>query len=347
LSEERGAQDLRERESGAPARRPPKHEPTGRTGILRVRRSQGMETMKPITASDIGLRIARALEHMQGELCKALSRQEGLPFARDAWSRPEGGGGISRILEDGTVFEKGGVLFSRINGWEIPRVVLEEHPDLSGEAYFATGVSLILHPRNPHVPTVHFNVRYFEVGAVYWFGGGMDLTPYYPVREDCVHFHRAAKHCCDRFDPGYYARFKPACDRYFYLPHRQEARGIGGIFFNYLKDDRERTFAFTLALGEAFLEAYLPIVARRRDTPYGERERRFQCYRRGRYVEFNLLYDQGTLFGLQSGGRVESILVSLPPEAIWRWDWKPEPGSPEERLTREFLPPQDWAGMGE
>jgi coproporphyrinogen III oxidase len=193
------------------------------------------------------------------------------------------------------------------------------------------------------VPTVHFNVRYFEVGDAYWYGGGMDLTPYYPRREDCIHFHRTLKACCDCFDPAYYPRFKAACDRYFYLRHRAEPRGIGGIFFNTLKDDRERTLAYILALGEAFVDAYRPIVERRRAEPYGERERAFQCYRRGRYVEFNLLYDQGTLFGLQSGGRVESILSSLPPQVRWRYDWSPQPGSPEERLTREFLPPQDWA----
>jgi len=303
--------------------------------------------MSPTTASDAGSRIAAALSRMQERLCDALSAEDGAPFARDPWSRAEGGGGVSRVLENGVVFEKGGVMFSQINGSEIPAVVLKENPGLEGGAYFATGVSLIMHPRNPHVPTVHFNVRYFELGPVYWFGGGMDLTPYYPEREDCVHFHRAIRDCCDRFDPGYYARFKPECDRYFYLKHRQEARGIGGIFFNYLKDDRERTARFILALGETFLEAYLPIVKRRRAAPFGERERAFQEYRRGRYVEFNLLYDQGTLFGLQSGGRTESILVSLPPTVRWRYDWRPEPGSPEARLTEAFLPPRDWANLRE
>jgi coproporphyrinogen III oxidase len=303
--------------------------------------------MSPLSDSDTASRTAVAFQDLQERLCRELSRADGREFGRDAWQRPEGGGGLSRVLENGNLFEKGGVLFSQIVGPEVPATVLQENPQLRGQGYFATGVSLILHPRNPYVPTVHFNVRYFEAGGSFWFGGGMDLTPYYPLHEDCAHFHRTIKACCDAFDPAYYPRFKEACDRYFFLRHRGEARGIGGIFFNYLRDERERTFRFLLALGRTFLEAYLPIVARRRDTPYGERERAFQAYRRGRYVEFNLLYDQGTLFGLQSGGRVESILVSLPPRVEWRYDWKPEPGSPEERLTREFLPPRDWAALPE
>ena len=275
-----------------------------------------------------------------------MAAADGHDFGRDVWTREEGGGGIARVIEEGRVFEKGGVLYSAINGRNIPPVVLEEHPEVRPDTpYFATGVSLILHPRNPHVPTVHFNVRYFEVGEVFWYGGGMDLTPYYPLREDCIHFHRTIKACCDRFDPDYYARFKPWCDRYFYLRHRAEPRGVGGIFFNYLRDDRARGLDFIQALGEAFLAAYLPIVERRRDRSFGERERAFQSYRRGRYVEFNLLYDQGTLFGLQSGGRTESILVSLPPVVNWRYDWHAEPGSAEEALLRDFLSPRDWAAL--
>ncbi len=297
-----------------------------------------------LTASAHGHRTAAALLALQDRLCAAIAAQDGHDFGRDPWQRAEGGGGVSRVLEDGAVIEKGGVLYSAINGRTIPPVVLEEHPEVRPDTpYFASGVSLILHPHNPYVPTVHFNVRYIEVGEVYWYGGGMDLTPYYPFREDCIHFHRTLKACCDRFDPGYYARFKPWCDRYFYLKHRQEPRGIGGIFFNYLHDERAGGLDYVLALGEAFLAAYLPILARRRDHPYGERERDFQSYRRGRYVEFNLIYDQGTLFGLQSGGRSESILVSLPPHVRWRYDWHPAPGSPEAALLSDFLPPRDWA----
>jgi coproporphyrinogen III oxidase len=304
------------------------------------------EPLQGLSASEHGLRTATTLLSLQHKLCARLGELDGTAFGRDIWRRAEGGGGVARVLEGGAVYEKGGVLYSAINGRDLPPVVLAEHPDVPpGTPYFATGVSLILHPLNPYVPTVHFNVRYFEVGEVYWYGGGMDLTPYYPFREDCIHFHRTLKSCCDGFDAGYYARFKPWCDRYFYLKHRAEPRGIGGIFFNYLHDDRAGGLGFILALGQAFLEAYLPIVERRRGMPWGERERDFQAYRRGRYVEFNLIYDQGTLFGLQSAGRTESILVSLPPQVRWRYDWQPQPGSPEEALTREFLPPQDWAAL--
>lgn len=295
-------------------------------------------------ATEFGLGVANDLKAMQDRICTSIETADGSPFHEDLWEREQGGGGRSRVLEGGGIIEKGGVLFSGINGKPLPEVVLRDHPELdAGDTYFATGVSLILHPHNPYVPTVHFNVRYFEVGDIYWFGGGMDLTPYYPFREDCIHFHRTIKACCDRFDETYYARFKPACDSYFYLKHRHESRGIGGIFFNTLKDGREQTLEFILALGDTLLESYMPLVEARREHPYGERERAFQCYRRGRYVEFNLIYDQGTLFGLQSGGRTESILVSLPPQVAWRYDWTPQPGSPEARLHTEFLDPRDWA----
>jgi coproporphyrinogen III oxidase len=284
------------------------------------------------------------LKALQETLCDELGRADGHPFGRDEWTRPEGGGGVSRVLAEGEVFEKAAVLYSSIRGTRLPEVVLREHPEVPLDTEFhAAGVSLICHPRNPHVPTVHFNVRTFECGPAFWYGGGMDLTPYYPQREDCIHFHRVVKSCCDRFDPAYYPEYKAWCDRYFFIRHRQEPRGIGGIFFNYLKGDRGRGAEFVLALGQAFLDAYTPIVSRRRHAPYGESQRAFQLYRRGRYVEFNLMYDQGTLFGLQSGGRIESILASLPPLAAWTYDWRAEPNSPEAALIRDFLPPQDWA----
>jgi len=299
-------------------------------------------------ATEFGNSTAEKLRGLQDKICEALAREDGKPFREERWQREEGGGGISRVLEQGNVFEKGAVLFSGINGANLPEFVTRENPGIqAGVPFFASGLSLILHPENPYVPTVHFNVRYFEVGPEFWFGGGMDLTPYYADREDCIHFHRTLKACCDRFDENFYKNFKPACDRYFYLKHRGEARGVGGIFFNYLREERGATQDFILALGEAFLEAYLPIVQRRRATPFGERERAFQCHRRGRYVEFNLLYDQGTLFGLQSGGRIESILASLPPVVNWSYNWKTEPGSPEERLSSEFLLPTDWASLTE
>lgn len=298
----------------------------------------------PPQASPFGLGVAQALQAMQDAICATVSAADGRPFHEDVWLREQGGGGRTRVLEGGGLIEKGGILYSGINGSPLPPVVLRENPDIDPRTpFFATGVSLILHPWNPYVPTVHFNVRYFEVGDVYWFGGGMDLTPYYPFREDCIHFHRTIRDTCSRFDPTYYPRFKTACDEYFYLSHRQEHRGIGGIFFNYLTGEREPTRDYILTLGQTLLDAYVPIVERRRNLPFGERERDFQCYRRGRYVEFNLIHDQGTLFGLQSGGRTESILVSLPPQVTWRYNWTPRPGSPEAALAADFLPPRDWA----
>jgi len=298
--------------------------------------------------SAFAARVADDLRALQGRICDALGAADGTVFGTDAWRREEGGGGLARVIQDGGVFEKAAVMFSAISGTTLPAFVLKEHPEADpGAGYFATGVSLICHPRNPYVPTVHFNVRYFETGPIYWYGGGMDLTPYYAAREDCIHFHRTVKACCDRHGPRYYAEFKPLCDRYFFLQHRGEPRGIGGIFFNYLRDGQEPGREFVLDLGVAVLAAYLPIVQRRRDTPHGPREREFQVYRRGRYVEFNLLHDQGTLFGLQSGGRIESILASLPPVVSWRYDWKPVPGSPEADLYEEFLSPRDWASLTE
>ncbi len=279
---------------------------------------------------------------LQESIVTRFEALDGKAFVRDAWSRAEGGGGISRLLEEGALLERGGVGFSHVTGTRLPPSASAHRPEIAGRPWEAMGVSLVFHPRNPHVPTVHMNVRCFVAGDVWWFGGGMDLTPYYPVEEDCVHFHRANRDALAAF-PGLHERFKQACDAYFFLKHRNEPRGIGGTFFDDFNElGFERSFAVMRAVGDAFLPAYVPIVERRRGAPYGERERDFQAYRRGRYVEFNLVWDRGTLFGLQSGGRAESILMSMPPVAKWRYDWKPEPGTPEARLYSEFLRPRDW-----
>ena len=267
---------------------------------------------------------------------------DGSRFHEDSWERDGGGGGRSRVLADGGVFEKGGVNFSEVHGDMSP----EFAKNLPGEGtrFVAAGVSLVLHPRNPYIPTVHANFRYLVKGTASWFGGGGDLTPYYPFRDDVVHFHRTWKAACDRHPTvSDHATMKKDCDDYFYLPHRKEPRGVGGIFFDYLGSRLDEVFAFVRDAGDSFLSAYLPIARRRQDVPYGERERRFQEYRRGRYVEFNLLYDRGTVFGLKTGGRIESILMSLPPVVRYVYDWHPEPGSPEAELTELYLKPQDWA----
>src|SRR5262245_11038216 len=288
---------------------------------------------------------------LQDRIVERLSALDGTPFGCDEWHRPEGGGGITRLLEEGAVFERAGVNFSHVHGEKLPPSASASRPELAGRSFQALGVSLVLHPRNPHAPTVHFNTRFFVAersGAkpVWWFGGGMDLTPYYGYEEDARHFHRTCRWALAPFGSHYYPHYKKWCDEYFFLKHRGEPRGIGGIFFDDLaQPDFERAFALVRSVGDHFLPAYTPIVERRRDTPYGERERAFQAYRRGRYVEFNLVYDRGTLFGLQSGGRTESILMSLPPRVEWRYDWKPEPGSPEERLYKEFLVTREWADL--
>jgi coproporphyrinogen III oxidase len=282
---------------------------------------------------------------LQERIVNALGQADGRPFLRDAWERPEGGGGISRLIEDGNVIERGGVNFSHVMGATLPPSATAARPELAGRAWVAMGVSLVLHPRNPYAPTVHMNVRFFEATAegeepVWWFGGGMDLTPYYGNASDARHFHQA---CHDAVGPALHPRFKSWCDDYFTIKHRKEPRGVGGIFFD---DFHEGGFdaAFTMVqrVGESFIGAYLPILEARKDTPYGERERDFQCYRRGRYVEFNLVWDRGTLFGLQSGGRTEAILMSMPPLVKWRYDWHPEPGTPEAALTTDFLVHRDW-----
>ena len=286
---------------------------------------------------------------LQDRICRALEKEEGAQkFQEDVWERPEGGGGRTRVLTEGAVFEQAGVNFSHVQGKQLPPSATALRPELAGRAWQALGVSLVIHPRNPYVPTSHMNVRFFiaeKPGAepVWWFGGGFDLTPYYGFEEDAVHWHQTAKQACDPFGVDYYARFKKWCDEYFYLKHRDETRGIGGLFFDDLNDTSfEHSFSLMRSVGDHYADAYLPIVRKRKQTPHAERERDFQLYRRGRYVEFNLVYDRGTLFGLQSGGRTESILMSLPPLVKWRYNWKPEPGTAEASLYEEFLKPRDW-----
>src|SRR3990172_1459300 len=287
---------------------------------------------------------------LQDRIVAALEAVDGGKFRRDAWTRAEGGGGDSRVIEASGALERGGVNFPHVAGARLPASATAARAELAGRGFEALGVSLVMHPGNPYVPTVHMNVRCFLATRdgeppVWWFGGGMDLTPYYGFEEDAVHFHRTCKQALDPFGAELHPRLKRWCDEYFHLRHRGEPRGVGGIFFDDLSaPDFETCFAIARSVGDHFLPAYLPIIERRRDTPYGEREREFQAYRRGRYVEFNLVYDRGTLFGLQSGGRTESILMSLPPVVKWRYDWKPTAGSAEARLYDEFLRPRDWAG---
>ncbi|TMG78520.1 MAG: oxygen-dependent coproporphyrinogen oxidase [Betaproteobacteria bacterium] len=291
--------------------------------------------------------VAEYFLELQNRFVAELERVDGHSFRSDRWERSEGGG-ESRIIEDGGEFERGGVNFSRVRGERLPPSASASRPELAGRAFEAMGVSLVLHPRNPYIPTVHMNLRLLvatraQSEPAWWFGGGMDLTPYYGFEEDARHFHLTCREALDPFGPDRYPRFKRWCDEYFFLKHRGEPRGIGGIFFDDL-NEKGFDFCFDLArsVGEHFLPAYLPILERRRSLSYGERERDFQAFRRGRYVEFNLVYDRGTLFGLQSGGRAESILMSLPPLVKWRYDWKPAPSSEEERLYQEFLRPRDW-----
>ncbi len=288
---------------------------------------------------------------LQDRICTALEQADGRGrFAEELWDRPAGGGGRSRILEKGALLEKGGVGFSHVFGDGMPPSATAHRPELAGRNFQAMGVSLVMHPENPHVPTSHANVRFFiaeKEGAdpVWWFGGGFDLTPYYANEEDCVHWHQVAHDACAPFGAEVYPRYKAWCDEYFHLKHRQEQRGVGGLFFDDLNQwGFERSFEFLRAIGDAYIEAYLPIVERRRSAAFTAQQKAFQEYRRGRYVEFNLVYDRGTLFGLQTGGRTESILMSLPPVVHWDYNWQPEPGTPEARLTDEFLVPRDWLG---
>ena len=280
---------------------------------------------------------------LQARIVSALESLDGNKFAADTWQRAEGGGGTTCIIEEGKLFERGGVGFSHVSGKELPRSASAAHPEIAGKQYEAMGVSLVLHPRNPYCPTVHLNVRFFSAGETWWFGGGMDLTPYYGFEDDARHFHLTCKRALDPFGTDRYPTYKKGCDEYFFLKHRNEPRGIGGIFFDDLTTpDFAGAFALTRSVGDHFITAYAPILERRRAIPWGDAERAFQCYRRGRYVEFNLVQDRGTLFGLQSGGRTESILMSMPPAVTWRYDWKPAPGSPEAKLYNEFLKPKDW-----
>jgi coproporphyrinogen III oxidase len=287
---------------------------------------------------------------LQDTVCQSIEKEDGLArFKPDQWDRAEGGGGRSCVISDGAVFEKAGVGFSHVKGLSLPPSATVARPELAGRSWQAMGVSLVIHPENPYVPISHANVRFFvaekkDEEPVWWFGGGLDLTPFYPFDEDCRHFHQVAKEATDVFDKSYYPKFKALCDSYFYLPHRQETRGIGGLFFDDFNElGFDRSFAFMQAVGNAFLPAYLPILKRRRNIVYSKRERDFQLYRRGRYVEFNLVYDRGTLFGLQSGGRTESILMSMPPLARWEYGYSPPDTSDEAKLY-QYLRPRDWLG---
>ncbi|KAF3887099.1 MULTISPECIES: oxygen-dependent coproporphyrinogen oxidase [Nostocales] len=329
-----------------------------------------VETTQTLPA-DAKTRVSQFMKQLQDQISQTLAELDGMgQFHEDSWERPEGGGGRSRVMREGAIFEQGGVNFSEVWGSQLPPSIIAQRPEAAGHGFYATGTSMVLHPRNPYVPTVHLNYRYFEAGPVWWFGGGADLTPYYPFAEDAAHFHKTLKQACDANSPDYYPVFKRWCDEYFYLTHRKETRGVGGLFFDY-QDGRgalyrgphkdsaaavcsneigelaprswEQLFAFIQDCGNAFLPSYLPIVERRHKMEYGDRERNFQLYRRGRYVEFNLVYDRGTIFGLQTNGRTESILMSLPPLVRWEYGYQPEPNSPEAELYETFLKPQDWA----
>lgn len=293
--------------------------------------------------------VKNYLLDLQNKICNALQEEDGVgKFMEDTWQRDEGGGGCSRVMENGAVIEKGGVNFSHVFGNKMPASATAHRPELAGRSFEAMGVSLVIHPHNPYVPTSHANVRFFiaeKEGAapVWWFGGGYDLTPYYGNEEDCRHWHQTAKKACDPLGLHIYPEFKKWCDDYFYLKHRNEARGVGGLFFDdYNAESFEQSFALMRSVGDSYINAYQPIIAARKNSHYGERERDFQLYRRGRYVEFNLVYDRGTLFGLQTGGRTESILMSLPPLVKWQYNWKPEEGSPEAKLYTDFLPAREW-----
>jgi len=294
------------------------------------------------------LAVKSYLNELQDRVTAAIEARDTVKFRRDPWQRSEGGGGETRVLSGGSVFERAGVAVSHVFGPKLPASASNVRPHIVGAPFEAMGLSLVIHPRNPYVPTTHCNVRFIQaspanLAPVWWFGGGFDLTPYYPFDEDVLHWHRTARDACRPFGEQLYAKYKDWCDKYFFLPHRDETRGVGGLFFDDLAEGGFGTcFDFMRSIGDHFLQAYMPLVDRRRDHEYGERERQFQLYRRARYVEFNLVHDRGTLFGLQSRGRTESILMSMPPLARWEYDWSPEPGSPEARLYRDFLRPRDY-----
>ncbi|AFY38789.1 coproporphyrinogen oxidase [[Leptolyngbya] sp. PCC 7376] len=326
---------------------------------------------KPLPPSDSQERVSKFMQQIQDTICAGLETADGAgKFQEDAWRREEGGGGRSRVMTEGNVLEQGGVNFSEVWGKQLPPSILKQRPEAAGHGFYATGTSMVLHPRSPYIPTVHLNYRYFEAGPVWWFGGGADLTPYYPFAEDAAHFHKTYQAACDRHHAEYYNVFKRWCDEYFYLKHRDETRGIGGLFFDYqdgtgelykgphpdkaaaehsrnLGEQPQRSwediFGFVQDCAGSFLDAYVPIIERRKGIEYGDHERQFQLYRRGRYVEFNLVYDRGTIFGLQTNGRTESILMSLPPLVRWQYNFQPEAGSREAELYDRFLKPQDWA----
>lgn len=340
--------------------------PSESASVVSSDASSGVTALPP---ADSRQRAKALLMGLQDSICAGLEALDGEGrFQEESWVRPEGGGGRSRVMKGGRVFEQGGVNFSEVEGDQLPPSILSQRPEAAGQRWFATGTSMVLHPRNPYVPTVHLNYRYFEAGPVWWFGGGADLTPYYPFLEDAKHFHRTLKGACDSVDPAYFQVFKPWCDEYFYLKHRGETRGVGGIFYDYqdpsgrlykgqdpqgpaaaageaigpIQHDWEKLFSLASACGNAFLPSYVPIVERRNPLVYGDRERQFQLYRRGRYVEFNLVFDRGTIFGLQTNGRTESILMSLPPLVRWEYGYTAEPGSREALLTELFTRPQNW-----
>ena len=303
--------------------------------------------------ANVNLETVKAfLLSLQDHICAGLEQADGqAKFVEDEWQRAEGGGGRTRVIRDGAVIEQGGVNYSHVFGKSMPASATAHRPELAGRSFHACGVSLVIHPKNPHIPTSHANVRFFIAekegeAPIWWFGGGFDLTPFYPVLDDVKHWHQVAKDLCQPFGDAIYDDYKKWCDDYFYLKHRQETRGVGGLFFDDLnKWGFDKSFAFMQAVGNGFLEAYVPLIERRKETPYGEHERQFQLYRRGRYVEFNLVWDRGTLFGLQTGGRTESILMSMPPLARWEYNFTPEPGSAEFALYDHFLKPQDWLGQ--
>ena len=329
--------------------------------------STGLKLSMP--PEDSRERARQLVIDLQDEICSGLEHIDGQgKFEEESWKRPEGGGGRSRVMQEGKVFEQGGVNFSEVEGDELPPSILNQRPEAKGHSWFATGTSMVLHPRNPYIPTVHLNYRYFEAGPVWWFGGGADLTPFYPFLEDARHFHRVHQQACDSVSPELHQVFKPWCDEYFFLKHRGETRGVGGIFYDYqdgsgilykgqnpngpaAKISKEigshpktwdQLYKLAKSCGQAFLPAYLPIIEKRQNLAYGDRERQFQLYRRGRYVEFNLVWDRGTIFGLQTNGRTESILMSLPPMARWEYGYKPPLDSREALLTDLFTKPQDW-----